>query len=353
MDWIRRNWPDMLIGIALVAVIAGIIATLLTGGSFFPLGQSDSTSDRPRSSQSSSTAAGTSLTGAAQAGSTSNLPGASRDSAGNAGAASAANGTGTGEVAPQGGVEVTALPIPGAGEASANSSDRAQSAANGGDAATGTNANAAANTGGTADSDMAGQDSTAVTPAQSASTSGEAEGLYRISVGAFSSEENAERQAAAFRAAGYPVFIGSQGDLSIVLVGPYDDQAEAERIAARIRSGDFQIEPVIYRFRPEETADRTASSREQSGPAPAPAASAPAPQPTASQAAGARFLQVGAYGSAGSAEPQRNRLEGIGFRVTERSEGNLVKLLVGPFAGDELTAARSLLNEQGIEHFPR
>ena len=38
MDWIRRNWPDLIIGFALLAVIAGIIATLLSGGSFFSFG---------------------------------------------------------------------------------------------------------------------------------------------------------------------------------------------------------------------------------------------------------------------------------------------------------------------------
>ncbi|MBW6456410.1 MAG: hypothetical protein K0A98_11055, partial [Trueperaceae bacterium] len=36
MDWLRRNWPDLAIGLALVAVIGGIIATLITGGTFFP-----------------------------------------------------------------------------------------------------------------------------------------------------------------------------------------------------------------------------------------------------------------------------------------------------------------------------
>jgi len=38
MDWLRRNWPDLAIGVALVGVIAGIVATLVTGGSFFPVG---------------------------------------------------------------------------------------------------------------------------------------------------------------------------------------------------------------------------------------------------------------------------------------------------------------------------
>ena len=38
MDWFRRNWPDVLIGIALILVIAGIVSTLITGGSPFPFG---------------------------------------------------------------------------------------------------------------------------------------------------------------------------------------------------------------------------------------------------------------------------------------------------------------------------
>ena len=40
MDWIRRNWPDLLIGLALILVISGIIITLLNGGTFNPFGQS-------------------------------------------------------------------------------------------------------------------------------------------------------------------------------------------------------------------------------------------------------------------------------------------------------------------------
>ena len=37
MDWIRRNWPDLVIGVALVSVIGAIVATLMTGGSIFNL----------------------------------------------------------------------------------------------------------------------------------------------------------------------------------------------------------------------------------------------------------------------------------------------------------------------------
>jgi tetratricopeptide (TPR) repeat protein len=47
MDWLRRNWPDMAIGLALVAVIAGIVATLITGGSFFPVAPATPTPPSP------------------------------------------------------------------------------------------------------------------------------------------------------------------------------------------------------------------------------------------------------------------------------------------------------------------
>lgn len=41
MDWIRRNWLDLLIGFAFLAVILGIIITLFNGGSIFPSRNND------------------------------------------------------------------------------------------------------------------------------------------------------------------------------------------------------------------------------------------------------------------------------------------------------------------------
>jgi cell division septation protein DedD len=364
MDWIRRNWPDLLIGIALVAVIAGIIATLLTGGSFFPLGQSDQTSGRAQSSSSAGPVAGQLQASPAPA---------ARDQDGSTGTGRN-SGTAPVPVGSQRPFEVTALPLPGdgAGEQTAGSSRSA------GTASVAPVGNGSADVGGagaTSSGDAAptrsaapsnspapstSASSTSASPADprddagqravadDAATDGAAGGLYRISVGAFSAPKNAERQASIFRDAGYPVFIGTQGELSIVLVGPYGDQSEAERVADRIRAGKFGIEPVIYRFRAERSREEPSRS-----PTAASTTSAPAPQPTAAQAGGSRYLQVGAYATAESSLPQRERLEGLGFRVTERAEGSLLKLLVGPFAGQELASARTLLTEQGIEHFPR
>lgn len=400
MDWIRRNWPDLLIGIALVAVIAGIIATLLTGGSFFPLGQSNQVDDRQNGRSQSAIAGSLQANRAPGSSDTANagLNGRSETNAGSssAGSTSESNRTSsTGAPANQAGeagtdsrrpVAVTALPFPGSSDSGASAqqgSGRAPSAES--SPATGEEApagNTVANPTGSADTSTAAGSASATpssstssavaaqqTERQVSSQSADRGGVYRVSVGAFSSSENAERQAETFRDAGYPVFIGTQGDLSIVLVGPYDDQAEAERVAERIRAGNFRIEPVIYRFRPEAAASsapagsanasRQSSSEQESGPAGAATLTAAAPsatpqaQPTASAASGARYLQVGAYATAESAAPQRKRLEGLGFRVSQRDEGNLLKLLVGPFAGEEFVAARARLKEQGIEHFPR
>jgi hypothetical protein len=106
-------------------------------------------------------------------------------------------------------------------------------------------------------------------------SSSDEEAPYRVSVGAFGNPDNAARLAQTVREAGYPVFTGTQGNLTIVLVGPYDDEAEAERVSARIATEGFGVEPIVYRFRPDATTPGAST------PAPAPAA---APQAAASPA---------------------------------------------------------------------
>ena len=74
-----------------------------------------------------------------------------------------------------------------------------------------------------------------------------------------------------------------------------------------------------------------------------------APEPSAASF----FLQVGAYGSVESAQPQADRLSELGFQVTNREEDGLIKLLVGPFAAEELDSAQERLAAEGIENFVR
>jgi cell division septation protein DedD len=380
MDWLRRNWPDVAIGVALLAVIAGIIATLLTGGSFFPVASSPS-----------NPAIATPRTGV-----TPSLPGATSTLPGTAGSPVTALPPGgaqaeapTGEAA--GVIAVTVTPPSAEGAAPIVTPVSPAPAATAPAATTPATASPASTQ---PAAPQAAAASPAATPAATATVavappspavmptvSTNPEAPYRVAVGAFGSVENAQRQAETFRAAGYPVFTGQQGALTIVLVGPYESEAAAEQVAARIRAGTFGIDPVIYRFRPDAptaaastpspavpapaaTAPAAASPVVPAGPAPA-AAPTPAPAPVAAAPAPAaastpvpvtatgRLLQVGAFGSAESAAPLRQRLASLGYVASERAEDGLIKLLVGPFDDSSLQRARSHLAGQGIESFPR
>lgn len=163
-----------------------------------------------------------------------------------------------------------------------------------------------------------------------------------------------------FQKAGYPVFLASQGDLTIVLVGPYRSQSEADSVAAKIKGGGFGVDPVVYEFKgTHDSAPQPASAAPSGSATPSTAASTPASSSTSSSTSSnaassdQRYLQVGAYGSSASAKPQRDRLEQMGYRVTERNEGGLVKLLIGPFSPTRLQQVQSQLKAAGIDSFPR
>lgn len=364
MDWLRRNWPDLLIGVALIAVIAGIIATLISGGSFFPVGQGSRT-NAPAATQSSGatpgTPAGSSVTTQEPADAGSNVGGAVAtspdDAAGSTPAAAPGDASSSGAAptdaagaaasTPAGGA-IAVLPPSDGGSASTNpgASGAAAPAASTPDASTPDASTPAAST-------PAASGASATPPAGISTLSASAstdEPSYRVSVGAFGSMENAARLAEQFRAAGYPVLMGSQGNLNIVLVGPYATEAEARGVADRIRSGDFGVpDPTVYLFEPEEASDAAQAAPAATPAAPAVSSATPAATPTV----GGRYLQVGAYGSRESSLPQRERLEGLGFAVTERVENDLVKLLVGPFDDAALSDAQARLEAAGIESFAR
>lgn len=314
MDWLRRNWPDVLIGIALLVVIAGIVSTLLTGGSPFPFGsgnraappaQTPPAFEAPREEDDSEAAPPILEEDSVPSPTVEPLP-LDEPSAPDASESEAAPAVEPveSEAAPTAAPEPAPEPAP------------AQSAAD-------------------------------VTPSDNPSDP------YRVSVGAFGARENAERQAVRFRDAGYPVFLASQGDFTIVLVGPYASEAEARVVRDAIDASEPDVDPIIYMYSEEE--DREGES---TAPSPQPAADEPASAdageaPVAAQDEGGTRLQVGAFDDRSSAQPTIDRLEAIGFNVDEVNENGMLKLVVGPFAGDALESARSLLDQAGFEHFAR
>lgn len=364
MDWLRRNWPDLAIGLALVAVIAGIVATLITGGSFFPSAQPATPTTPivvPPATPTPTPPGSSPATDAP----TTDAPPAGDQPPASPGAVSVLTPDGV-EVPtpPPGSATPTTTPTPTPATPAPATPAPTIQPVDPPVAATPTPAPTPAAT----PTPTPAATPTPTPPATPTPTPApDVEAPYRVAVGAFGNPDNAARQAATFRAAGYPVFTGVQGSLTIVLVGPYDSEAEARSVAARIAAGGFGIEPVVYRFRPDaatpgaSTPAPTATPAEApvsapaATPTPAPApvpAPAPAPAPVVTAPTG-RSLQVGAFADASSAAPLRERLATLGLVAFEIREDGLVKLLVGPFEEERLAAVRRQLAAQGIESFPR
>lgn len=332
MDWIRRNWPDLLIGIALLAVIGGIIATLLNGGSFFNFTQSPpavTTPTTPSTPQQPQTATPTETTPPDTEGQATEVmpqaPGATTP-------------TDTGTTIPV---------IPSLDDEDEEADQPSTTPAAEPDAITPVQPTGA--TGAT------GTPQTTPQPSPTPQATAAPTDPFRISVGSFGVPENAERRAAEFRNAGFPVFIAPQGDLSLVLVGPYTTRTEAEQARNSIVSAGLESDPWIIEFTDDTTVQQTTAQTSTPAPTtteateatPNPAATTPAPT------TGGSLIQVGAYGSSQSAQPQRQRLEALGFSVSELQEGSLVRLVIGPFAAADLAEVRARLTAQGIDHFVR
>jgi cell division septation protein DedD len=141
-----------------------------------------------------------------------------------------------------------------------------------------------------------------------------------VAVGSFGNRENAERLATTLRQQGYPVSLEASGNFTRVWVGPYSSQTRARSVANTL--GQYQ--PQVARM----------------------AASAPTspPSPTTSSS---RFLQVGAFRTAQSAQSVVETVQQAGFPVVLVEEGGLVKVRVGPL--DDTAAAAAALRARGLE----
>jgi len=297
MDWIRRNWPDLLIAIALVAVIAGIIATLLSGGSLWPSGsrgggstQSLQTGRTGVVNNGNSAINLRDTNGGVNNGLNNNANGSANLRLGNAPSANALTlGNNVEVVSPAGGANLNAggsarsiggnsntalaaplvnrnntglaapltlgnsLGSPRTGSSSINAdinsgvnnrslnnvNSAANSVNNGGVISTNgvtipNNANPSSASG---NQQLNTRNSFASTQAISVNPGAAAtgNGSYKISVGAFGVAANAQNLANRLGQQGYPVGFDQQGRLNVVYVGPFSSQAEADAVARQLK----------------------------------------------------------------------------------------------------------------------
>lgn len=340
LDRLRRNWLDLLIGVAIVSVIAMIVATLSSDESLISIVQRGGPPEVPIMHTTDSTEA------------TSN-PAAT--------AATPGAGTiGTGAAQTREGdldsydVFVPAVP----GQLAAGAEGDANTASG---SSQDTMLRAGTRRSGNVDETAKEQLPVAL------AASG-----FRVAAGALLSREAASTVAQNYRDDGYEVVIEQQDDVYLLWIGPYATQADADVTAKRIIADGG--EALVYTYGDgsdmDAAADRSATeslapnsrNRNANGSGNEAVATTTNAGPvtiavgagnTARDQVVQRYLQVGAFAFDQNARPLRAQLAELGLSVTrDEDSGGLVRLYVGPFSGAQLTQTRARLAAQEIDSFP-
>ena len=269
MDWLRRNWPDLIIGVALVAVVALIVVTLLSGGSLASLVRRDTPPELA-------------LTDTTPANDPSQTP--ASNNAGTANSDTGADAPDAGTDAADGGVDVFVPGVPG------GQPDAASDAAANGSAGQ-TQVDGAADS---AETDQAGTTQAGTTSggaAQSAAAPADTgplpeaapDGGFRVAAGAVDSRDAAAGLAESYRDAGYTVTVEQQNDLYLLWIGPYAARTGAERVANRLIADDVVSDALVYTYSgPDNSADNGAEAD-----AAAPETNTPSNEPSGNETANA------------------------------------------------------------------
>lgn len=173
---------------------------------------------------------------------------------------------------------------------------------------------------------------------------------YRISLGTFGSEAAAQNSASAVEALGYTVYFIDLGNQVVAQVGPFADEATGRQALADIQRASPQA--VLYppRGRSLSQAEETGTERERTEPPPSEATSSA--EPPAAAPSDPVYLQVGAFDRVESAQRMVALLRDQGYAPTVNApEGKKVTVLIGPFSGEALIRAEENLDANGFDHF--
>lgn len=193
---------------------------------------------------------------------------------------------------------------------------------------------------------------------------------YRISLGTFGSTGAAQGGTEGVRALGYTVYPIDLGSQVVAQVGPFADEATARRALADIE----RVYPRALLYPPRggsltgggaastrenevtptpatpSTPDTPTADEEQAPEAP-PAAPAATTQPTPAPS-GPVYLQVGAFNRVESAQRLVGLLRDQGYAPTVNApDDGKVTVLIGPFSGEAVTEAEEKLDANGFDHF--
>lgn len=325
MDWIRRNWPDLLIGVALFSVITGIIATLLSGGTILPERTSTSANDFELSAQSAqpspSYQRSVNVAGEPTTVSTRSLYGESVTA--NASAVTVLSPQRSSEPRNSHQSSINAQVSPPVVSPNRNVETSALAADN-------------------------------IVNNQIANNQNSTTKIYKLSAGAFGNPINAKNSVVAIEGMGYKTWVEQSGNLSLVYVGPFSQRQQAEFAASQLRAANYETN--VYSVDSETPA--TTVNQARANQSTTPSTSRPSVEPSVEPAfrevvAGNSYLQVGAYHTNEHSAPHRNQLEQLGYTVIERRENGLLKLILGPYRSNEVSIVKTQLKAKGFDSFVR
>jgi cell division protein FtsN len=169
---------------------------------------------------------------------------------------------------------------------------------------------------------------------------------YRIATGSYSSLERADKAVRQLKTQGLPAQSFPSGNTYVVVVGPYAREASARTALTRIKKAF----PDAVLYRPDGTREATARVVTPQ-PSPKPSGGGTSTPATFNTDASA-YLQIGAFKDSKSAATLLTKLKDAGFKPLTKSSSGLLRVLVGPFTNEEIKSTRSELKNQGFEAFP-
>jgi cell division septation protein DedD len=185
-----------------------------------------------------------------------------------------------------------------------------------------------------------------VTPTNTTGTYARADFLrnYRVAAGSYTNLERAKKAVAQLRSRGLPAQTFPSGNTHVVVVGPYARETSARTAFAKVR----QVFPDAILYRPDGT--KEASARVNIAPK-APSSQGGGNSQPATLTTDSAYLQVGAFKDVKGAAALLTKLKNAGFAPLTKNISGLLRVLVGPLQANQIQTIRSDLKNQGFEAF--
>ncbi len=357
MDWLKRNWVDLLMGGLILAVVGGFLTLLLRGGVFVGNTQNNAATPTPAIT----TIPAPTGTTTPETPTSSNTTAATPISTPEAPTQTTTPATAVQTTSTQPVVKPSTTPekptqkpainapnIPTAPEVNSSPQTTSSSAAITKPTKPVTATQNTQNPASKPENTTSSKPNAATNTSSNAGNYNRADFLrnYRVAAGSYTRRESADRAVAQLRARGLPSQAFSSGKNYVVVIGPYARENNARTALTKVR----QVFPDAILYNPDgtrETAALKPSTTKPSTTKPSGGGSQPA-----TLTAEIAYLQVGAFKDSRSAEPLLTKLRTAGFKtLLKNTSSGLLRVLVGPFSTPQIQDMQSELKTQGFTSF--